>query len=194
MKPDWKDAPEWAQWLAQDKDGRWFWYQNKPALLDDCWDLVGANYEECDPQNTEWTNTLEKKPEEQQTMTKVDMNKQYRTIDGRPVRILCVDRKSDSGDSIVGLIKNETNETLHTWDQRGKSVSFPKWDLIEVQPYDDFKIDDKVLVRTSQYTDWEKRHFAGVSEDGLPLAFIYGGTSWTTDESTKWFECIKPDE
>ena len=32
MKPDWKDAPEWAQWLAMDEDGVWVWYENKPVL------------------------------------------------------------------------------------------------------------------------------------------------------------------
>lgn len=30
MKPDWKDAPEWAQWLAMDGDGYWCWFQSRP--------------------------------------------------------------------------------------------------------------------------------------------------------------------
>lgn len=30
MKPDWKDAPEWANWLAMDKDGAWYWYEEMP--------------------------------------------------------------------------------------------------------------------------------------------------------------------
>jgi len=30
MKPDWKDAPEWAQWMAMDWDGSWVWYENEP--------------------------------------------------------------------------------------------------------------------------------------------------------------------
>lgn len=29
-KPDWKDAPEWAVWLAQDEDGLWWWHEQKP--------------------------------------------------------------------------------------------------------------------------------------------------------------------
>ena len=28
--PDWKDAPEWAQWLERDGYMRWFWYEEKP--------------------------------------------------------------------------------------------------------------------------------------------------------------------
>jgi hypothetical protein len=29
-KPDWKDAPEWANYLAMDRDGLWAWHENKP--------------------------------------------------------------------------------------------------------------------------------------------------------------------
>ena len=32
-KPDWKGAPEWANWLAQDEDGPWFWFQLKPEPM-----------------------------------------------------------------------------------------------------------------------------------------------------------------
>ncbi len=31
MKPDWKDAPDWAQWVARDESGRWYWYQDEPV-------------------------------------------------------------------------------------------------------------------------------------------------------------------
>jgi hypothetical protein len=37
MKPDWKDAPDWANWLAMDDDGEWYWYSIEPHLADDCW-------------------------------------------------------------------------------------------------------------------------------------------------------------
>jgi hypothetical protein len=30
MKPSWKRAPSWAQWLAMDADGIWYWYEYKP--------------------------------------------------------------------------------------------------------------------------------------------------------------------
>lgn len=35
MKPDWKDAPEWAQWLAMDSDGSWWWFADKPEKYND---------------------------------------------------------------------------------------------------------------------------------------------------------------
>jgi hypothetical protein len=28
--PDWSRAPEGWDWLAQDEDGRWFWYAVRP--------------------------------------------------------------------------------------------------------------------------------------------------------------------
>ena len=29
--PDWSQAPEGWDWLAQDEDGRWFWYRTEPT-------------------------------------------------------------------------------------------------------------------------------------------------------------------
>lgn len=30
--PDWSDAPAGWNWVAQDEDGRWFWYRTEPVL------------------------------------------------------------------------------------------------------------------------------------------------------------------
>lgn len=32
MKPDWKDSPEWANWVAMDDDGEWYWHEKDPIL------------------------------------------------------------------------------------------------------------------------------------------------------------------
>jgi len=32
-KPDWGSAPKWAQWLAQDENGEWWWHELRPALV-----------------------------------------------------------------------------------------------------------------------------------------------------------------
>jgi len=32
MKPDWKDAPEWAKWLAMDDGGEWTWFEVEPEV------------------------------------------------------------------------------------------------------------------------------------------------------------------
>lgn len=44
MKPDWKDAPEWANWLAMDMSGRWFWWEFKPEFSGSEW-IYGGRYE-----------------------------------------------------------------------------------------------------------------------------------------------------
>lgn len=31
-KPQWPTAPDWAQWLAQDATGRWWWYAAQPHV------------------------------------------------------------------------------------------------------------------------------------------------------------------
>jgi hypothetical protein len=31
-KPSWEGAPEWAEWLAQDSDGEWFWFIDRPVI------------------------------------------------------------------------------------------------------------------------------------------------------------------
>lgn len=37
MKPDWSDAPEWANYLAMDNNGDWYWYEEKPEICCMSW-------------------------------------------------------------------------------------------------------------------------------------------------------------
>ena len=32
-KPDWKDAPEWAQWLTHDLEWDWRWWEFEPRRI-----------------------------------------------------------------------------------------------------------------------------------------------------------------
>lgn len=32
MKPDWKDAPEWANFMARDRDGEWRVFEIEPTV------------------------------------------------------------------------------------------------------------------------------------------------------------------
>ena len=34
MKPEWEDAPEWANWLTQDIDLCWYWHELEPKFVD----------------------------------------------------------------------------------------------------------------------------------------------------------------
>jgi hypothetical protein len=63
-KPEWKDAPEWANWLAMDGDGIWFWYEVEPILdeeYDPFWHCDGKERKAID--TTEgYENSLEARP------------------------------------------------------------------------------------------------------------------------------------
>ena len=67
-KPDWKDAPAWAQWLACDYDGNWYWYEEKPDNVNHeyCWSMRdGSIFEYAGCTNgvicRNWKETLEKR-------------------------------------------------------------------------------------------------------------------------------------
>lgn len=68
-KPTWKDAPHWANWLAQDNDGSWYWYKVKPRCVAVSWapreDEEGRRvwcFIKRDNLNVNWKDTLEERP------------------------------------------------------------------------------------------------------------------------------------
>lgn len=71
-KPDWKDAPGLANWLAQDLSGKWFWYEcePKPHFGIFCWvnqvktpgAVDPAILREAPVRNNQWDKTLERRP------------------------------------------------------------------------------------------------------------------------------------
>ena len=64
-KPDWKDAPEWASYLAMDRNGCWWWYEFKPTIFlnEDEWVKVGGRAEAFPSSNDDWRDTLEMRPD-----------------------------------------------------------------------------------------------------------------------------------
>jgi len=60
MKPDWKDAPSWAQWLAQDQSGAWYWYETEPYAGTSTWNYSQGRADWVDTPG--WNETLEKRP------------------------------------------------------------------------------------------------------------------------------------
>lgn len=63
MKPDWKDAPEWANYLAKDANGVWFWYATRPLIegSDSVWSYGGTYKRACVPDGS-WKDSLERRP------------------------------------------------------------------------------------------------------------------------------------
>lgn len=70
-------------------------------------------------------------------MPKIEMEKKYKTLDGAPVRLLCVDRKHDSY-PVVGLIRRKEVDVQSSWTIHGScsasSIYSHNDDLIEDKP------------------------------------------------------------
>lgn len=63
-KPNWNDAPSWAQYLAQNENGRWFWYDIRPSasLFRGQWIDNGYKMTSADSYPVDWRTTLEQRP------------------------------------------------------------------------------------------------------------------------------------
>ena len=62
-KPSWDDAPEWANFLAMDSSGKWYWYENKPHEAGDKFFSPEGIFEPAKPNYSGWRETLEERPE-----------------------------------------------------------------------------------------------------------------------------------
>jgi len=71
-KPSWEDAPEWAEWIAQDDDGEWKWLGSNPSKYINGWTANKlscckkmGSYGSVIEKGTilgDWRDTLEKRP------------------------------------------------------------------------------------------------------------------------------------
>lgn len=55
-KPNWEDAPLWANWLALDSNGAWWWYQDKPQFSAGLWVVKSYDTNEVDRANPATTD------------------------------------------------------------------------------------------------------------------------------------------
>ena len=129
-------------------------------------------------------------------MNDIEMGKKYRTRNGRTVRVICVDAKGTK--PVVSLVlARDNSESVIRSGPKGELYigEEDELDLIEVTPYDDFKIDEPVMVRCHEDAAnlWVKRYFAGVMS-GQPYTWDFGATSWSADNGYKsrWDECRRP--
>lgn len=61
-KPSWESAPDWANWLAMDSNGVWFWYENEPHIEDKTRFLAEGKCLEVPAYADGWQNSVEKRP------------------------------------------------------------------------------------------------------------------------------------
>ena len=64
--PSWDGAPDWANWMGQNLNGFWEWYEDKPTPNEEYnhWshELRGMNAHISGPRNTKWRKTLNARP------------------------------------------------------------------------------------------------------------------------------------
>ena len=64
MKPSWDEAPEWANWLAMDDTGGWWWYETEPIPVgvSGFFTASGGKCTEAVNDFSGWLDTLERRP------------------------------------------------------------------------------------------------------------------------------------
>ena len=59
----WEDAPEWANYLAMDANGYWWWYEEKPQLSRGIWAFGGERSRKTlHKQDVAWNESLQERP------------------------------------------------------------------------------------------------------------------------------------
>ena len=117
-------------------------------------------------------------------MKKIDITKVKSTRDGSEV--LELHRLEHlPGYAWAGVVRSGHQVSLETWTEEGKYYSDileSPYDLVETNPYDDWKVDDKVWVKAKGGL-WTPRHFSRVDSEGVPHVFVDGKTSFTSNKS-----------
>jgi hypothetical protein len=64
IRPNWEDAPEWANFCAKNLTGEWAWYEKEPSMqygdISTKWTTDGKTVVVID--NTDWKDTLQQRP------------------------------------------------------------------------------------------------------------------------------------
>jgi hypothetical protein len=139
-------------------------------------------------------------------MSKIEEGKKYRLRQSGlgevlAVRVLSAPEGVDVEQPVMALISSmccSSNPIWEAYTAEGlyySSFTESEYDLVEVSPYEDFVLDERVLVKDTMDPEWHRRYFAGVSEDGKPLAWGVGTTSWSTgeDKPTRWDQCKRAE-
>ena len=116
----------------------------------------------------------------------IEMGKQYKTRDGRSVRLLCTDCENKDYPVVAIIAYPCGNTDVYSYTAEGRYLkdSGPdEGDLIEYSPWSDVAVDTKILVRG--VGSWIPRHFSHYA-DGFVHAWDSGWTSHTTERRNAW--------
>ena len=123
----------------------------------------------------------------------IDINKTYRTREGKKARILATDVTNTS--NVVAAIEIlPGKECVYMFLENGQYTlnGGHAYDLIEYIPHEHLKVDQPVWVRNTEKDPWLPRHFSHYSE-GFYWAFHSGLTSHsargTNCSDTPWKYC-----
>jgi hypothetical protein len=123
----------------------------------------------------------------------IDINKQYKTRSGSDIELV-----SDAGREpypIIGYTDDSAVPMGWTRDGQYITTATSALDLVEVRPYEDWEIDDRIEV-SADGIYWHKRHFAGIANDGIPMTWNAGLSSWTEEYNggkVPWKYARKPE-
>lgn len=59
-KAVWENAPDWANWYAEDENGLWLYYEKKPTRGARAWFALEGKYNPA--LNAKWKNSLQERP------------------------------------------------------------------------------------------------------------------------------------
>lgn len=110
----------------------------------------------------------------------ISLDKTYKTKSGTKVIIHAIYPYNEM-QQVQGAINYNDYTQMNSWDLEGRfhegTIDDSSLDLVEVTPYDDWKIDDKVIAFDD---DGEYNYyFAGLDGLGRTCVFSDGSTSWS---------------
>lgn len=129
----------------------------------------------------------------------INLTDQYKTREGRNVRVICIDRK-DPVYKVVALYTSTDGSSegvLTSLDKFGQVPEHPAHPngLVKVDPLADFRnlpLDTPVMVRTTYTTaQWNLRYWRSLETGSTGNQFTtwdLGKTSLTTDQYSHWYD------
>jgi hypothetical protein len=124
----------------------------------------------------------------------ITMDKQYKTREGHPVRILAVDIKNDKFPVAGAISDPDGGESFEAFTASGRFFSqegdTSRKDLFEVSPYGHIKVGDTVIYKDVHDSAWQVGYFAG-TYNGKPKACSDHKTALEGEDIWSWDHCKK---